>query len=315
MKIFITDKILNNTSNILEEKGHEVHVHNGDSPITAEELMTHARESDALITMLSDKIDREFLEQNQHLRVISNYAVGYNNIDVEAASEFNIKIGNTPDVLTEATADLALGLLLNVSRRINESMLSIKEGNWTNWEPLGFIGQSLRGKTLGILGAGRIGRCFADTCRNAFGMKVIYCSRTEKSEFKGQKVEFDELLSQSDVLSVHCDLNSETENLFNKKSFEQMKSTAIFINTARGQVHNGEDLEQALRDKTIWGAGLDVTNPEPLPQDSPLLSLSNVVITPHIGSATLTARTKMCELVAINILNGLNGDKLTAGVN
>lgn len=315
MRIFITKPILDTAIAMLQSEGHEVVIHNNGTPINKETLYREARKSDALITMLSDNIDREFLSANNHLRVISNYAVGFNNIDIQAATELGIKIGNTPDVLTEATADLALSLLLNVSRKVNESMRSIEEGNWTDWEPLGFIGQSLRGKTLGVFGAGRIGQCFADTCRNAFGMKVIYCSRTEKKDFYATKVEFDQLLTQSDVISVHCDLNEETKDLFNQKAFNKMKSTSIFINTARGQIHNERDLERAIKDEVIWGAGLDVTNPEPLAKSSPLLPLQNVVITPHIGSATLSARTQMCELVATNILNGLKGDTLAAGVN
>ena len=315
MRIFITKPILNTATSMLQSEGHEVVIHNSGSPISKETLYKEAQKSDALITMLSDNIDKEFLSANSHLKVISNYAVGFNNIDIQTATELGIKIGNTPDVLTEATADLALSLLLDVSRKVTESMRSIQEGKWTDWEPLGFIGQSLRGKTIGVFGAGRIGQCFADTCRRAFGMNVIYCARTEKEQFNAKKVEFDQLLSESDVLSVHCDLNSETENLFNKNTFSKMRETTIFINTARGQIHNEEDLERALRDRTIWGAGLDVTNPEPLHKSSALLSLPNVVITPHIGSATLDARTRMCELVATNILNGLNGDTLTAGVN
>ncbi|PIK15744.1 D-glycerate dehydrogenase [Halobacteriovorax sp. JY17] len=315
MRIFITKPILEDATLMLQSEGHHVIVHHGDSPLTTEELYLEAKASDALITMLSDKIDRDFLSANQHLKVISNYAVGYNNIDVSAATEFGIKIGNTPDVLTEATADLALSLLLDVSRKITESMRSIESGNWKGWEPLGFIGQSMRGKTLGIFGAGRIGQCFAETCNKAFGMEILYCSRSEKPDFQGQRVSLEELLSKSDVISIHCDLNSETEDLFNFEAFKKMKESAIFINTARGQVHNEEDLEKAIRERVIWGAGLDVTNPEPMSKDSPLLGLENVVITPHIGSATQIARSQMSKLVATNILNGLNGDKLTAGIN
>lgn len=315
MRIFVTKKIIDEGILLLEEQGHTVIVNDSPNELSSERLYEEASKSDALITMLSDKIDREFLEKNKHLKVIANYAVGYNNIDVAAATEFGIKVGNTPDVLTEATADMALALLMDVSRKTSLSFNSIKEGKWKGWEPMGFIGQSLRGKTLGIFGAGRIGQCFADTCRKAFAMNVIYCARSEKNDFEGTRVNFEELLAQSDVISVHCDLNENTMNLFNIDTFKKMKKSSIFINTARGQVHNEADLEKALREETIWGAGLDVTNPEPMDKNSTILNLPNISITPHIGSATRLARAEMSKLVARNILNGLNGDELCAGVN
>ncbi len=315
MKIFITKSILPSGITLLKEQGHTVEVYEENTPISKETLYEKAKTSDALITMLSNQIDREFIKENNHLKVIANYAVGFNNIDVEAATEHGIKVGNTPDVLTEATADMALALLMDVSRKTSESFQSIKDGHWTGWEPKGFLGQSLRGKTLGIFGAGRIGQCFANTCRLAFGMNVIYCARTEKDNFQATKVSFEDLLDQSDVISVHCDLNNETKELFDIEAFKKMKETSIFINTSRGQVHNEADLELALREKIIWGAGLDVTNPEPMNPKSKILELPNITITPHIGSATITAREEMSLLVATNILNGLNGEELKAGVN
>lgn len=315
MKVFVTKSILPNGITLLEENGHTVEVYEGKSPLSKKTLCEKAKASDALITMLSDQIDREFLKENTHLKVIANYAVGYNNIDIQAATDFGIKVSNTPDVLTDATADLALALLMDVSRKVTMSMNSIKAGRWTGWEPLGFIGQSLRGKTLGVFGAGRIGQRFANTCRKAFDMNIIYCARSEKEHFNATKVSFDQLLEDSDVISAHCDLNTETEGLFNKTAFSKMKDTAIFINTARGQIHNEEDLTQALIENTIWGAGLDVTNPEPMSKDSKLLKLSNIVITPHIGSATDTARGQMSTLVAKNVIEGLAGQKMSSGLN
>jgi glyoxylate reductase len=278
-----------------------------------------AKQHDGLITMLSDKIDKEFLEENSHLKVITNYAVGFNNIDVETATKLNIAIGNTPDVLTEATADLALCLLLDVSRKISSSVIDTKDGKWNGWEPLGYIGQSLRRKKIGIFGAGRIGQKLASTLKNAFDMEIVYTTRTKRPAFEKEtgatKVDFNELLETSDVLSVHCDLNETTNGIFNKEAFDKMKSSSIFINTARGQVHNEQDLLIALENKSIWGAGLDVTNPEPIAKTSKLLKNENVTITPHIGSATLSARTEMAKIVATNIVNAFECKKLAGDVN
>ena len=319
MKILITSPIIADATDILEAQGHTVTTWKGQESITYQELKNLAKDHDCIISMLSDRIDKEFLEDNKHLKVITNYAVGHNNIDSKTATSLNIAIGNTPDVLTEATADLALCLLLDVSRKISHSFSETKNGKWNGWEALGYIGQSLRRKTLGIFGAGRIGQKFATTMQRGFDMDIIYTARSSKEDFEkntgANKVTFDQLLEQSDVISVHCDLNESTKDLFNKETFSKMKKNSIFINTARGQVHNEEDLLSALVEKTIWGAGLDVTNPEPIAKDSPLLFNENVVITPHIGSATLEARKAMAKIVAQNILNGLKGKKLAGDVN
>jgi len=314
MRIFITKPIIESGIEILRSAGHEVNVHQGEKGITKEELYSAAKESDALITMLSDKIDEEFLEKNSHLLVIANYAVGFNNIDIEAAKRLAIPVANTPDVLTHATAELAFALLLSSARRITEAHNSIASNNWKGWEPMGFLGQNLAKKTLGIFGAGRIGQSFAKMCQGAFDMDVLYTSRTEKNDFPAKRVSFDELVEKSDIISVHCDLNATTMGKFNREIFKKMKSSSIFINTARGEIHNEVDLHWALTHGEVWGAGLDVTNPEPMSADSPLLKLPNVTITPHIGSATLRARSEMSDLVATNILKGLLKEKLLTPV-
>jgi len=319
VKIFVTAEILPQGIEELKNAGHQVEVWNQSHQIPYEQLLQKAKDFDALITMLSDQIDRNFLEVNKHLKVITNYAVGHNNIDSKAATELGIAIGNTPDVLTEATADLALSLLLNVSRQITHAQKQIEAGHWTKWGAMDYLGHSLRGKTLGIFGAGRIGRCFATTCARAFSMNILYCARSPKTDFENElgakRVEFKELLEQSDVVSVHCDLNDSTKELFNAESFSLMKPSSIFINTARGGVHNESDLISALSNSKIWGAGLDVTNPEPMSANSPLLTIPTVAVSPHIGSATITARNAMSSIVAQNILKAFEQKELIGDVN
>jgi glyoxylate reductase len=319
MKIFISAPIHTKAIHLLENAGHSVKVWDKDSYITHSELLEKAKDADALITMLSDNIDEDFLRSNTHLKVITNYAVGHNNINSKVATELGIAIGNTPDVLTEATADLALSLLMNVSRMITQSNIDSKNGKWKAWEPLGYIGKNIRRKTLGIIGAGRIGQHFATTCAKGFDMNVIYTSRSNKSDFENsisaKKVQIEELLKTSDVISIHCDLNDETNNLINKETIKYMKESVIIINTSRGAVINEDDLLDALNTNKVWAAGLDVTNPEPMHKDSPLMNHERVLITPHIGSATDEAREMMSELVAKNIINALECKSLAGDVN
>ncbi|WP_127716195.1 D-glycerate dehydrogenase [Halobacteriovorax sp. HLS] len=319
MKILITKPINTIAMKILEKAGHSVTTWDKAETLSYELLKSVSKDFDALITMLSDRIDSSFLEENSHLKVITNYAVGYNNIDTQTATRLKIAIGNTPDVLTQATADLAFALLLNISRKITTSASDAKNGLWKGWEPLGYIGQNLRAKTLGIYGAGRIGQEFASLCKKAFDMEIIYCARSSKKEFENSlgatKVEFSQLLSASDIISIHCDLNEDTKEVFDIESFRKMKKTSLLINTARGQIIKQDDLLRAVRDKLIYSAGLDVTEPEPLPKDHPLYNESDILITPHIGSATTEARYKMAEIVAENILCGFEQRKLAGDVN
>ncbi|GAB4117069.1 MAG: D-glycerate dehydrogenase [Thermoflexibacter sp.] len=318
-KVFISRRIPNKGIETLKNAGLEVKVWGSAIPPTYEELLDKTAQADALICMLSDKIDSHFLKKNTHLKVISNYAVGFNNIDIQIATDLGIPVGNTPDVLTEATADHAFTLMLAVARKILDSNKSILEGKWKNWEPMGFLGQDLRERTLGIVGMGRIGQEMARLCQNAFDMKILYFSNTAKPETEkklhAKKVSFDELLEQSDVISVHTNLNESSRGIFNKEAFQKMKKNAIFINTARGEIHDEIALTEALSNGLIWGAGLDVTNPEPMSIDNPLLSLPNVVITPHIASATIDTRANMSFIAAQNIIKGLKKEKLVGFVN
>jgi glyoxylate reductase len=318
-KVFISRRIPNKGIETLKNAGLEVKVWGSAIPPTYEELLEKTAQADALICMLSDSIDSHFLKKNMHLKVISNYAVGFNNIDIQTATDLGIPIGNTPDVLTEATADHAFTLMLAVARKILDSNKSILEGKWKNWEPMGFLGQDLRNRTLGIVGMGRIGQEMARLCHSAFDMKIIYFSNTTKSEIEkklhAKKVSFDELLEQSDVISVHTSLNEGSKGIFNKEAFQKMKKNAIFINTARGEIHDEVALTEALTNGLIWGAGLDVTNPEPMSVENPLLYLPNVVVTPHIASATIDTRANMSFIAAQNIIKGLKKEKLVGFVN
>lgn len=315
-KVFITRAILPDGADLLKDRGYDVEISSLDRPLTREELMDKARNVDGLITMLTDPIDKFFLEKNSHLKVISNYAVGFNNIDIKAATKLGIAIGNTPDVLTEATAEIALGLMISASRQFNSASFSAKTGLWKNWHPTEHLGFALRDKTLGVVGLGRIGERLAEMCYHAFKMKIIYTANSEKeNSLNAKRVELDHLLSESDFISLHVPLNNQTRKLIGKKQFEMMKKTAVLVNTSRGEIIDQNELIAALRNKLIFAAGLDVTDPEPLPIESELFELKNAYILPHIGSATYEARRSMSVLVAENIMAGLEGKVLPAWVN
>lgn len=314
-KVFITRDILPDGLELLKSQGFEVEVNSEDRPLLYAELMEKAKKSDALITMLSDKIDQNFLEANSHLKVISNYAVGFNNIDLKTANRLTIAIGNTPDVLTEATAEIALGLMIAASRNFKEAANSAKDGRWTQFEPRGHLGHALRGKSLGIVGMGRIGLRLAEMAAHAFKMNILYTAHSEKNNsINAKKVSLDSLLQDSDFISLHVPLNPESRNLIGKNEFMQMKKEAVLINTSRGEVIDQDALIWALKEKKIFAAGLDVTTPEPLPLSSELFKLENVFILPHIGSATYEARRAMSIMCAKNIIAGLEGRELESQV-
>jgi glyoxylate reductase len=306
-KVLITRIIPALAEDMLKQAGFDVTVWQGDRAMTKEELIDHARKADILLSLGSNKLDRSFFETCKHLEIVSQFAVGFDNIDVAAATDFKIPVCNTPDVLSEATADVAFGLMINVSRKMFYHHKLILKGEWKQFEPLKNLGFELTGKTLGIFGLGRIGSIMAQRCKGAYGMKVIYHNRNRNIEAEketgAQYVDFDTLLHDSDILSVHSALTPQTKGLFNKQVFTKMKNTAVFINTARGGVHNEVDLIAALQSGTIWGAGLDVTNPEPMQADNPLLNIPSVAVLPHIGSATIEARTGMARLAAENIIS------------
>lgn len=315
-KVFITRSILPEGPELMRERGLIVDVNELERPLTYDELKLKARNYDALITMLSDRIDEDFLNYNSHLKVITNYAVGFNNIDVLKASALNIPIGNTPDVLTEATAEIALGLMIAATRNFLSAEKSIEQGKWLNWGPRDHLGLALRGKTLGVVGFGRIGQRLAEMAFHAFGMKIIYAANNEKENSLGAtKVELHDLLKNSDFISLHVPLNNSTRKLIGKNEFALMKKSAVLVNTARGETIDQDALIDALSNNTIFAAGLDVTDPEPLPRDHKLLQLKNAFILPHIGSATYEARSAMSILSAKNIILGLEGRELEACVN
>ena len=283
-------------------------------------LLQKIRGCEGVLSLLTEKVDAEFFDAaGPQLKVVSNFAVGFNNIDVPEATRRRIRVGNTPDVLTDATADMAFALLISAARRVVEGQDYIRAGRWKTWEPLGHIGQDLWERTIGIVGMGRIGMAMARRCQGGWNMRVLYHDRyrSEKAEQElgARQVELDELLAESDFVSVHADLNDSTRGMFNASAFRKMKNTAVFVNTARGPLHVQSDLYDALKSGEIFAAGLDVTDPEPPSPDDPLLTLPNCVIAPHIASATVSSRNGMAEIAADNLLLGLEENPLRCWVN
>ncbi len=274
---------------------------------------------DGLVSLLTDKIDAALLDAAPRLKVVSNFAVGFNNIDVPACTERGICVGNTPGVLTEATADMAFCLLIAAARRVVEGHQYTLAGKWKTWEPLGHLGQDLAGRTLGVIGMGRIGYALAKRCHGGWDMKVLYhdVQRNPKAEsdLGARFVDLDTLLRESDFVSLHADLNDKTRGMIGTEQFQKMKRTGVFINSARGPLVDQKALAAALKNGTIFAAGLDVTDPEPPAMDDPLLKLANVILAPHIASATVQTRNAMAEICANNLLAGVSGQNLPAWVN
>ena len=291
---------------LLKKEGFFLTLWKKQRPMTPAELIDNAKTHHALLCTLTDRIDQQFLTECRHLDIISQFAVGYDNIDIAAATRLGIPVGFTPDAMSEATADIAFGLMIAVARKMFFLHKTIINGQWGYFNPTGHLGCELKNKTLGIFGLGRIGIKMAQRCKNAYDMDIIYHNRTRNRT--GEKllgadyVTFDDLLAQSDILSVHCTLTSETRKIFNRSAFKKMKPDAIFINTARGAIHHEKDLISAVRKGDIWGAGLDVTDPEPMQSDNPLLFMENVCVLPHVGSGTIEARSQMSVLAALNII-------------
>ncbi|MCF8260602.1 MAG: D-glycerate dehydrogenase [Melioribacteraceae bacterium] len=305
-KILLTRIFPGIARELLENAGYFVSSSMQDAPLTKLELIRMSKSHDAIMCTLSDRIDSEFLTECAHLDIISQFAVGFDNIDLIKATELNIPVGYTPDVLSDATADLAFGLMIAVSRNMIYNYKRILNGEWKYFRPNSDLGIELKNKTLGIYGLGRIGFEMAKRCKGAFDMKILYNNRSRNQKAEDQLdarfVDFSTLLAESDIISVHAALNPETKSKFNKTAFDKMKPTALFINTARGGIHDEYDLIKAMEMNQFWGAGLDVTNPEPCKPDNPLLSMPNVVVLPHIGSATVEARSAMAKLAAENII-------------
>ena len=288
-------------------------------PPPAAVLREKVKGCDGLVSLLTDRVDAALLDAAPGLKVISNFAVGFNNVDVAACTARGVAVGNTPGVLTDATADTAVTLLLAAARRLGESAADAKAGRWLTWEPLGWLGRDLAGATLGIVGMGRIGFAVAKRLHHGWGMTVLYsdqvASPKAESELGARRVELDELLRESDFVSVHTDLNPTTQGMFNRERFGRMKRTAVFVNTARGPLVDQAALAEALRSGTIFAAGLDVTDPEPLPPDHELFALPNCEIVPHIASATVGTRDAMATICAENLLAGVSGKPLPHCVN
>lgn len=289
----------------------EVRQWENDLPPSAEELDNLLDGVVGAITLLTEKIDGPLLDRHPELRVISNYAVGYDNVDVDAATQRGIALCNTPDVLTDSTAELAFALLMAAGRRVVEAADYVRDDKWKTWGPLLLRGQDIVGATLGIIGFGRIGREVARMA-TGFQMKILAYDRSpETKDTDGIDVTFvglDELLAQSDFVSVHVALAPETHHLIGQREFGIMKNTAVLINAARGPVVDSDALVDALKNGDIFAAGLDVTDPEPLPADHPLVALPNCVVVPHIGSATVKSRDNMATLAARNLLAVLNNE-------
>ena len=307
-KIYITRKIPQAGIDLLSEK-YDVEVNPNDRVLNREELLSAVKSADGVLCLLTDKIDAEFYDAAPKLRGVANYAVGYDNIDVPEASRRGIPVSNTPGVLTDATAEMAWTLLFSVARRVIESDGLMRSGNWGGWGPLQFIGGDVSGKTLGVVGTGRIGTAMA-LKSTGFNMPVLYTDVVENKvlddKCNARKVDFDTLLAESDFVSIHVPLMDSTRHLFNAETFKKMKNTAYLINTSRGPVINEADLVEALKKDEIAGAGLDVYENEPKMVPG-LAECVNTVLTPHTASATEDARTNMALKAARNLSAMIEG--------
>jgi len=310
--IYITRKLPEEVIAPLKEKFDVRMWESASEAVPREILLKEVAEADALWSVLADSIDREVFDAATKLKVVSNLAVGFNNIDIEAAKEKGISVTNTPDVLTETTADLAFALILASARRITEAERELRKGNWTSWSVMDYTGMDVGGATLGIIGMGRIGEAAARRAKG-FNMNVIYHNRTRKPEAEEEHgfeyADLDTLLEESDIVLIFAPLTPETKNMIGEKELAKMKKTGILINVARGGIVNEVALYNALTDGTIWAAGLDVFEVEPVPLDHPLLTLPNVTVLPHIGSASIRTRYVMMELNRNAITDVLEGRK------
>ncbi len=296
------------------KKHYQIEVHSGKIPIPRKKLESKIKEINGLICFPYDVIDSELIARAKNLLVISAYSVGFDHIDTEYAKKRKIRVGYTPEVLTDATADLAFSLMIDVMRRVSEGDRIIRKGDWREiYGAYDYVGTDLQEKTLGIFGLGRIGCTLARRAKS-FDMKIIYHNRKHISKTKEKSlgvkyVSFDKLISQSDVISIHVPHTKQTDQLFDKKIFKKMKKTAFLVNTARGKIINEKDLIEALKEKKIAGAALDVFELEPIGKDHPFIKIQNITLAPHIGSSTKETRSKMAEITVENLHLGINGRK------
>lgn len=312
MKVFVTRKVPQVGLDILKQAGHTVEVSDLDRPISRDELKQKVAGADAILSQLVDKMDGEILDAaGKQLKIVANYAVGYDNINVNDAQSRGVMISNTPDVLTDAVADHAFALMMAAARRVAESDRFARAGKYTGWQPFLLLGQDVFGKTLGIVGTGRIGSALANRAAKGFGMKILYFDQKPNEqldkELGAKLVPLEDLLKNSDFVSVHVPLLDSTRHMFSAKQFEMMKKTGVFVNTSRGPVVDEAALRDALKKGDIFGAGIDVWEFEPKLTDG-LAELENIVLTPHTASATVEARDNMSKVAAENIVAALKGE-------
>ncbi|MBM3944233.1 MAG: D-glycerate dehydrogenase [SAR202 cluster bacterium] len=317
-KVFVTRHIFPEALDMIRRKAG-MELWEDEMPPPRATLLQKSKGVDGILCLLNDTIDAEFFDAaGPQLKVVSQIAVGYNNIDVPEATRRHVAVGYTPDVLTQTTADFTWALLMAGARRIVEGYNFVQQGKWRTWHPLHFLGQDIYGATLGIVGMGRIG---FEVARRAtgFDMKILYYDVNRRTDLEAKLpmtyVDMDTLLKEADFVTLHTNLTKETHHLMGDAQFKKMKPTALVVNAARGPVIDHKALYRALKNKTIGGAALDVTEPEPIPSDDPLLKLDNCLIVPHIASASVATRKEMSRLAAQNLINGLEGKELVTCVN
>ena len=311
-KVLVTRKFFDEAIDLIKTVADVEIYPSEEDPIPREVLLDKVQDIDGLLPMLTDRVDQTLLDRGKRLKVVSNYAVGYNNIDVNEATKHGVMVTNTPDVLTDTTADCAFMLLMAISRRLVEVDKFVREGKWVKaWGPKMLLGSDITGKTLGIIGLGRIGKAVVPRAKG-FNMKILYHNRNPDPEAEKLGVEYrsmDEILAESDYISLHVPLNDNTKHLIGEPELKKMKKTAYLINTSRGPVVDEKALTKALKENRIAGAGLDVLYEEPTNPKNPLLKLDNVIVAPHIGSATIETRLAMAMKAATNLTAALKGEQ------
>lgn len=316
-RVFVT-RIIPDTGLALLRDACEVDLWTDELPPLRDVLLARVQGVDGVLSLLTDPIDGPLLDAaGPQLKVVSNHAVGFDNIDVPAATARGIPVGNTPGILTDATADFAFALLMAAARRVAEGERYVRAGRWRTWGPSLLLGQDVHGATLGVVGYGRIGQAMARRARG-FDMRVLYYDPSAPAgdaEAGAAAVDLETLLAESDFVSLHTPLTPETRGLMNRERFALMKPTAVLINTARGPIVDPDALYDALATGRIFAAALDVTDPEPIPSDSPLLALDNLIVVPHIASASVATRQKMSSMAAENLIAGVRGERLPNCVN
>ncbi len=311
MKVFITRKLVGKAEQMLKANGIQVKTFPEDRAISRAELLKNIKDADGIISMFTEKIDKKVIDNLERCKIIANCAVGFNNIDVRYANEKNIAVTNTPEILTDATADLTVALVLACARRLREGERMMRKNEWTGWKPQQLLGLEMKNKTVGIVGAGRIGYAVAKRMKS-FGTKIIYFDRKNnlkfEKEFSAKRFSLSALLRRADIVSVHLPLDKKTLHILNKDNLKQMKKNSVIVNTSRGEIIEEKSLIQLLKKKKIFAAGFDVYEGEPVINPE-LRKLDNVFLLPHIGSATVETRSAMAELCAKNIIKVLSGRK------